>query len=96
MTTTTEPTYGTVEYFTAKLAVEPSQHDRRVVLVGRLRACIEHGDLDAARNLLAAYDQLAERVVRCDRCGQPYDEAAGDGWCGLCPECADRTEVSGE
>lgn len=29
---------------------------------------------------------------RCDRCGTTYDEASGDGYCGLCPSCADQTE----
>jgi hypothetical protein len=28
-------------------------------------------------------------MVECDRCGDTYDEAKGDGWCGLCPSCAD-------
>lgn len=28
----------------------------------------------------------------CDRCGTVYDEAGGDGYCGLCPSCADATE----
>ena len=28
----------------------------------------------------------------CDRCGETYDEAKGDGYCGLCPSCADATE----
>lgn len=28
----------------------------------------------------------------CDRCGETYDEAKGDGYCGLCPECADADE----
>lgn len=26
----------------------------------------------------------------CDRCGTTYDEANGDGYCGLCPSCADQ------
>ena len=26
----------------------------------------------------------------CDRCGAAYP-AAGDGWCGLCPKCADKS-----
>lgn len=25
----------------------------------------------------------------CDECGELYDEASGDGYCGLCPSCAD-------
>lgn len=28
----------------------------------------------------------------CERCGDAYDEANGDGYCGLCPACADATE----
>lgn len=28
----------------------------------------------------------------CDDCGTTYDEAGGDGYAGLCPSCADRTE----
>jgi hypothetical protein len=28
----------------------------------------------------------------CDRCRKVYDEASGDGYCGLCPSCADATE----
>jgi hypothetical protein len=27
----------------------------------------------------------------CDLCGEPYDEG-GDGYAGLCPECADATQ----
>lgn len=26
----------------------------------------------------------------CDECGETYDEASGDGYCGLCPSCADK------
>ena len=26
----------------------------------------------------------------CERCGEVYDEAGGDGYCGLCPSCADK------
>lgn len=28
--------------------------------------------------------------VACDECGTIYDEARGDGYCGLCPSCADK------
>lgn len=28
----------------------------------------------------------------CERCGEVYDEAGGDGYMGLCPACADATE----
>jgi predicted Zn-ribbon and HTH transcriptional regulator len=30
--------------------------------------------------------------VDCERCGLVYDEACGEGYCGLCPTCADETE----
>lgn len=33
-----------------------------------------------------------DTLVACIRCGTEYDEARGDGWCGLCPKCADETE----
>jgi len=33
-----------------------------------------------------------DEVTRCDRCGGPYDETNGDGYCGLCPSCADIDE----
>ncbi len=33
-----------------------------------------------------------ERFIECDRCHKRYDEAKGDGYCGLCPKCADETE----
>lgn len=33
-----------------------------------------------------------EQPYACDRCGTVYDEASGDGYCGLCPSCADATE----
>lgn len=26
----------------------------------------------------------------CDYCGEIYDEAGGDGYAGMCPECADQ------
>ncbi len=26
----------------------------------------------------------------CESCGTLYDEASGDGYCGNCPECADK------
>lgn len=26
----------------------------------------------------------------CDRCRAWYDESSGDGYCGLCPSCADK------
>jgi rubredoxin len=28
----------------------------------------------------------------CHDCGEIYDEANGDGYCGLCPRCADDTD----
>jgi hypothetical protein len=31
-------------------------------------------------------------IVTCYRCRADYDESRGDGWCGLCPACADATE----
>lgn len=27
---------------------------------------------------------------KCEECGTWYDEASGDGYCGLCPSCADK------
>lgn len=32
----------------------------------------------------------------CDRCEEWYEEAKGDGYCGLCPKCADETEPEDE
>lgn len=37
-----------------------------------------------------------EEPHACDRCGTTYDEAQGDGYCGLCPSCADATEPKGD
>lgn len=31
-------------------------------------------------------------MIKCYRCGKEYDEDKGDGYCGLCPKCADETE----
>jgi hypothetical protein len=28
--------------------------------------------------------------AKCDECGEVYNEAKGDGWCGLCVSCADK------
>jgi hypothetical protein len=28
----------------------------------------------------------------CESCGEAYDEAAGDGYCGRCPSCADELD----
>jgi hypothetical protein len=28
----------------------------------------------------------------CDNCGTVYDETSGEGYCGLCPSCADAGE----
>jgi rubredoxin len=36
----------------------------------------------------APADALVEPYP-CERCGEVYDEASGDGYCGLCPSCAD-------
>lgn len=36
-------------------------------------------------------DDLVDEVA-CDRCGKVYDESQGDGYCGLCPACADDEE----
>jgi hypothetical protein len=33
-----------------------------------------------------------ENTFDCDHCGVRYDESKGDGYCGLCPSCADATE----
>jgi rubredoxin len=41
-------------------------------------------DADVGNALAEPYD--------CERCGNVYDEASGDGFCGLCPTCADETE----
>ena len=37
-------------------------------------------------------ESAPDEPVTCSRCGAVYDEATGDGYCGLCPECADATE----
>jgi hypothetical protein len=34
--------------------------------------------------------------VACDDCGEVYDEACGDGYCGLCPACADASEPAND
>lgn len=34
--------------------------------------------------------------VECSECGEIYDEARGDGYCGLCPSCADASEPDEE
>ena len=34
-------------------------------------------------------------MIKCDRCGERYEEAKGDGYCGLCPKCADATQPCG-
>lgn len=36
--------------------------------------------------------RVPEGTWRCDRCKKLYNEAKGDGYCGLCPKCADETE----
>ncbi len=33
---------------------------------------------------------------KCERCGEVYDEARGDGYNGMCPSCADETEPEDE
>ena len=43
------------------------------------------------------FDHVEDREVylahqdrpTCEHCGKSYDDA-GDGWCGACPDCADR------
>jgi hypothetical protein len=47
--------------------------------------------LDSLDHRPAAWDE-AEEPTRCSSCGDVYDEARGDGYCGLCPSCADATE----
>lgn len=32
----------------------------------------------------------------CECCGETYDETSGEGYCGLCPSCADATEIGEE
>lgn len=34
-----------------------------------------------------------KNMAECETCSDPYDEAAGDGYCGLCPSCADTTDA---
>lgn len=55
-------------------------------------------EIDDLAQLVGAmpYEPTAEDIdtkYACDRCGRVYDEARGDGYCGLCPECADATDV---
>jgi hypothetical protein len=30
-------------------------------------------------------------IIHCEECGERTTEA-GDGWCGLCPDCADKAD----
>lgn len=32
----------------------------------------------------------------CSECGERYDEEKGDGYAGMCPECADASEPEGD
>lgn len=32
----------------------------------------------------------------CDECGEIYDETCGDGYMGLCPSCADKSEPAND
>ncbi len=45
----------------------------------------------ALESLEEAAEEAAKSELTCDDCGQPYEEG-GDGWCGLCPSCADKAE----
>lgn len=47
------------------------------------RTLIRIGDVDVSE---------MDEPHACDRCGTVYDEASGDGYAGLCPSCADKTE----
>lgn len=35
---------------------------------------------------------MMQEPYDCERCGTTYDEACGEGYCGLCPDCADQDE----
>jgi hypothetical protein len=41
-------------------------------------------DADTGQPLVEPHD--------CECCGEVYDEAGGNGYCGYCPSCADETE----
>jgi hypothetical protein len=54
----------------------------------------------AARMALSHYrderDEEDETAIVCSRCSETYDETRGDGYCGLCPACADATEPNSD
>lgn len=61
---------------------------------------VDH-DQDARHVAVMDEDDEAEvkamtEPVKCSRCNTTYDEAKGDGFDGLCPECADETEPEDE
>jgi hypothetical protein len=37
-------------------------------------------------------DENGDYLATCDECGEAYDESVGDGYCGLCPSCADKSD----
>lgn len=45
---------------------------------------------DIVREILT--ERQAVDWTHCSRCRVRYDEGRGDGYCGLCPACADATE----
>jgi hypothetical protein len=48
--------------------------------------------MEAWHIIAAECEKWNEDMVPCARCSSVYDETAGDGYCGLCPRCADQTE----
>jgi len=74
---------------------KPTDEQVRVaatLLVGsaykKLMAGIRPAQLD---ELFAAPAEASE--TKCDHCEAKYDEARGDGYAGLCPECADDPTI---
>ena len=55
---------------------------------GELRQHAAGGEAMAAEVLAERFCEYIE-PHNCDECGELYDEASGDGYCGLCPSCAD-------
>lgn len=50
------------------------------------------GMVKGSGDLFTVLDAADAESVVCERCGERYDEERGDGYCGLCPSCADATE----
>jgi len=71
-----------------------AKYETALTALVRIEALPSEGDPETGESLQDIAREAMEvlGVAVCRACEEVYDEGTGEGYCGLCPSCADASE----